>query len=232
MTEVPTPSPGVTERAVNGAATARAAGGPGAGYDSGTTLPAGDQSGESNQWNLSDQPTLPDQGAGDATQYLSIAQQMSSQLSDAVKYAVSAALDYLRGWALHEPVGPVGLVASVVLPAIKALVQQRLIQQLNRPLTQFHLELLKVIRPNVSLVNLMSVAAAATQETIKEALKELDPVRQLFDTLDDKIAHATSDREKDAYKDAENELHSALDSLSRYLSAWVYVLTAAAVPTL
>jgi hypothetical protein len=228
VTEVATPSPGITERAMNGAMTARAAGGPGAGYDSSATLSAGDQSGERS----SNQPTSLGQGAGDTTQYLSIAQQMSSCLSDAIKHGVSAALDYLRGWALREPIGPVGLVASVVLPAIKALVQQRLIQQLDRPLTQFHLELLKVIRPNVSLVNLISVAGAATQETIKEALKELDPVRSIFDTIEDRKGHATSEREENAYREAETELSSALDSLAKYLATWIYVLTAAAVPTL
>jgi len=232
VTEVATPSPGITERAMNGAMTARAAGGPGAGYDSSATLSAGDQSGEVYRWDPLDQSASLGQGAGDTTQYLSIAQQMSSYLSDAIKHGVSAALDYLRGWALREPIGPVGLVASVVLPAIKALVQQRLIQQLDRPLTQFHLELLKVIRPNISLVNLMSVAAAATQETIKEALKELDPIKSIFDMIEDRERHSTNEREENAYKEAESELSSALESLAKYLATWVYVLTAAAVPTL
>ncbi|MHC1580336.1 hypothetical protein [Methanopyrus sp.] len=232
VTEVATPSPGITERATNGAMAARAAGGPGAGYDSGVTLSAGDRSGEAYRLDPSDQPTSLGQGAGDTTQYLSIAQQMSSDLIDAIKHAMNAALDFLQGQALREPIGPTGFAALVVLPAIKAVVQQRLIQQINRPLVQFHLELLKVIRPNVSLVNLMSVAGAATQETIKEALKELDPVKRLFDMIEDREKHSTNEREENAYKEAESELSGALDSLAKYLAAWIYVLTAAAVPTL
>ena len=232
VTEVATPSPGITERATNGAMTARAAGGPGVGYDSSVTLSAGDRSGEAYRLDPSDQPTSPGQGAGDTTQYLSIAQQMSSDLIDAIKHAMNAALDLLQGQALREPIGPTGFAALIVLPAIKAVVQQRLIQQINRPLVQFHLELLKVIRPNVSLVNLISVAGAATQEAIKDALKELDPVKRLFDMIEDREKHSTSEREENAYREAESELNSALNSLAKYLATWVYVLTAAAVPTL
>jgi len=232
VTEVATPSPGITERATNGAMTARAAGGPGAGYDSGATLSAGDQSGEVYRWDPLDQSASLGQGAGDTTQYLSIAQQMSSDLIEAIKHAMNAALDLLQGQALREPIGPTGFAALVVLPAIKALVQQRLVQHIEQPLVQFHLELLKVIRPNVSLVNLISVAGAATQETIKEALKELDPVRSIFDMIEDRERHSTNEREENAYKEAESELSGALESLAKYLAAWIYVLTAAAVPTL
>ncbi len=157
------------------------------------------------------------------SQYLSLAQSMSTELVQAVSSAVGAVLDYLRGRALHEPVRPEDLMVAITLPALKAVIQQKL-QELGKALTQIHLGILASLQPNTNLINLMQVAAAAAKEYVKAYLQELSVVKDFKDTIESYLKQANNELEESAFRDAESALNSALDHLANYLSMWLYVL--------
>ncbi|WP_456481908.1 hypothetical protein [Methanopyrus sp.] len=165
-------------------------------------------------------------------EYYSLASDLTQSLCDALYNGLAAAIDYFRGQAYHEPVRPVDLVLAVSLCSVKVVLEKKLHEDsFQKPLKDLHLALIQLIGPNVQAIQLLSVAMAELQDSLKDALKDVHPISTLYEILDDAMKNANNDREKSAYDTAKKELDDMVTDLAKYISDVFYMFLSKAFPS-
>ncbi|WP_457620564.1 hypothetical protein [Methanopyrus sp.] len=152
------------------------------------------------------------------SEYYTLASNLTQSLCDALSKGSAAVIDYFRG-QLYREMKPENLVGVIVLSAFKTVLNSYFhSESFQKPLNEFHLKLVQIIGPNVSIMQLLSTVMGELQENLKEAIKSFGPIATFYDTIENAYKNASNDKAKSAYDSAKSDLDDMVESLSKYVS--------------